>query len=124
MLHRVLYDTNDSVMIMSPNPKVRLKDETEAEHLERFYQRHLIGHPQHSGLSFEDMDTTALPSDRVNRDKWRKRLGGGVMVDHSVVTPAELREVDKIALQAERDKATPNMKVALDLMLKLQENNY
>lgn len=124
MLHRILYNIDDSVMVMSPNPEVRLEDETEAEQLERFYQRHLIGHPQHSGLDYEDMDTIALPPDRTERAKWRKDPAGGVKIDHTVVTPAELREADKAALQAERDKPVPNMKTALDLMLKLQENNY
>ena len=124
MLHRVLYNIDDSVMVMSPNSKVRLKGETEAEQLERFYQRHLIGHPQHSGLSYEDVDTTALPPDRVDRAKWRRNPAGGVKIDLSVVTPAERRQADKTALDVENKKAQPNMKVALDLLLKLQDNNY
>jgi hypothetical protein len=124
MLHRILYNVDDSVMIMSPNPNVRLKGETEIEQLERFYQRHTTTHPQHSGLSHEDMKTTALPSDRVNRAKWRKKLGGGIMIDNTIVTPAELREADKTALDVENKKAQPDMKVALDLLLKLQENKY
>jgi hypothetical protein len=124
MLHRVIYNADDSVMIMSPNPKARLKGESVAEQLERFYQRHLLGHSHHSGLDYEDLDTSELPSDRVNRGKWRKRVDGGIKIDNSIVTPAELRMADKVALQAERDKPAPNMKVALDLLLKLQENNY
>lgn len=124
MLHRVIYNADDSVMIMSPNPEVRLKDETETEQLERFYQRHLLGHSQHSGLDYEDMVTSALPPDRANRAKWRKKIGSGVIVDNSVVTSTELRQADKVALQAERDKPIPNMKIALDLLIKLQDNNY
>jgi len=125
MLHRVIYRADGSVMIMSPNSEVRLKDETESEQLERFYQRHLKGHPHHDGLDYEDMDTSELPSNRADRGKWRKNpTGKGVIIDSSIVTPAELRQADKAALQAEREKPAPNMKVALDLILKLQENNY
>ena len=124
MLHRVIYNADDSVIIMSPNPNTRLKGETEAEQLERFYLRHLESHSDLDGLNYEDMDTSALPSDRTKRDKWRKKPGGGILVDDSVITSNELRTADKVALQAERDKPVPNMKVALDLLLKLQENNY
>lgn len=124
MLHRVLYNTDDSVMIMTLSPKARREGETETEQMERFYQKHLLTHPKCVGLDYEDMDTSALPSDRKDRAKWRRKVGGGFGVDASVVTPAELREVDKIALQAETDKAMPNLKTALELLLKLQENNY
>lgn len=125
MKNRILYNIDGSVMVMTPNPNTRLEKETEAEHLERNYQAYISTHPQYGGLEYEDMDTSKLPSDRANRGKWRKSPAGkGVIIDASVVTSAELRMADKAALQAERDKPAPNMKVALDLLLKLQENNY
>ena len=93
MLHRIIYNADDSVMVMSPNSKARLKGETEAEQIERFYQKHLVTHPQYSGLSHEDLDSSALPSDRANRDKWRRKTGGGVMVDVSVVTSIQVKSI-------------------------------
>lgn len=75
------------------------------------------------GLPYDDVDPDTLP-DRKDREKWRGSKGVGVQIDLSVITPADLRVADKAALEVERGKAVPNMKIALDLLLKLQENKY
>jgi hypothetical protein len=124
MLHRVIYNADDSVMIMSPNLDDKLKDETDTEQLERNYQNYISTHPQYDGLLHDDLDTSALPLDRSNRAKWRKKVGGGVKVDSSIVLPKEARAIDEALLKTEQKKTTPDLKVALGLMIKLQENNY
>ena len=94
----------------------KIKDENEQ------VQEVIAKLPQYANLEYEDINKSDLP--KGNRNKWRKNPAGGIKVDHSVVTPVERRQADKMALNAENKKAQPDMKVALDLLLKLQENNY
>jgi len=109
MLHRAIEMANGSISIVSPNPRKRLKkdetegeypgkrlvDETEAEHLERYYHQMLASTSsvdtdgnkipsRYAGLPYEDINSVDLPQDRSKRNKWRRKQGGGIHVDHSI----------------------------------------
>lgn len=91
-----------------------------AKQVSEWYTK-LLSNPLYEGSSFEDIDSSELPVDRVDRDKWRKKAGGGVFIDKTVVTRTELIQADETALDTELAKPNPNMKKAMLLQRKLDK---
>ena len=77
------------------------------------------------GATYDDIEETDLPVyDSSTRNKWRKKVGGGVKIDNSVVTTVEKRKAIEGELDAELAKPAPNPIVALRLQRKLDKGQY
>ena len=78
--------------------------------------------PMLVGATYKDMDESQLPTyDTVTRNKWKPKAGGGVEIDHSVVTRPEKRQILEDTLDAELDKPSPDIKKAMKLQRKLDK---
>lgn len=122
---RIIYRA-DGITTLEPALKARLPEETEDEHLERYYQEVIVKIPALAGLDFEDVEHTDLPTEadgvtKKHRYKWRGTLATGVKIDTSIVTPAEKRKIDEDALDVELVKAEPDAIAVIKLQRKLQK---
>ena len=84
-------------------------------------------HPLFKNCTWGDIDEADLPvRDSATRDKWRRKPGpfGGVFIDDTVIPSQEARAIDLAKLKTEKTKPVPDLKTLIDLVAKLQENNY
>ncbi len=119
---RVIYKPDDTVSVIHCVPAAKREDETQGEFLERVYLSSVQG-TELEGLPYDDLDPTILP-DRTDRDKWRKNQGGGVRVDHTVVTGTEMRRAVEDRLDAELAKSAPDTVLVLKLQRKLEKSLF
>lgn len=81
--------------------------------------------PKLVGATYEDIEESDLPIyDSNTRNKWRKKIGGGVHIDHSVVTRVEKKQIVEDNLDNELAKPNPDMKKAMLLQRKLDKGAY
>jgi len=79
---RVWTNPDGSVAVFYPNEKLRLSGESDADFVIR--RAAIDGPKQGRGATpFIDLDPATLPTDRVNRHKWRVQ-GKNVVVDNTV----------------------------------------
>ncbi len=121
---RVWYRTDGKISISYPD----LRPEKKPEHLtiNEWINKQLdnvpIKAPQFAGLDFEDVDSSKLPQDRKDRDRWRGTKATGIKIDTTVV----LRKDIEKQLDAELTKPNPNPNpiTALKLQRKLDKREY
>ena len=94
-MRRIVYREDGGVSVITPAPKSKREDETEAEWLKRVF-----GKATPEGSEYEDIDTKTNPlPDRRFRNAWKKGLKNAVEVSLSKAKDQVLSEV-----RAERDK--------------------
>jgi hypothetical protein len=91
MKARILHNIDGTVSVIHPAPKSRREDETEVQWLDRVFAKMT---PE--GVTFEDIDSSALPADRDFRNAWVK---GETGID---IHTDKAREITKERLRAER----------------------
>lgn len=123
-LVRVVYRADDTVAVIHPAIKSRRPGESDAALLIRVGQKAMDADPLLIGRPFEDVNKSTLPPDRTLREKWRKKQGGGVEIDHSFITKAEKRKAVEDDLDAELDKASPDPVKVLKFQRKLDKEDY
>lgn len=80
---RVIENVDGTLSIIHPAPKSKF---TEQECLDR-------STPQ--GATYEDIDSSELPSSKDKRYAWRKKQSGGVKVDNAIKDPQETKKNTK-----------------------------
>ncbi len=88
---RIVYKPDGTVSVIHPVPKSRRPEETEADWLERVFAKTMQGSPL-NGLPFDDVDDTALPVNRDDRDAWEGTQGQGITINQ---VKADQIKVDK-----------------------------
>ena len=104
---------------------MKLVSETDTEFFDRMEQLSSQVRPILVGATYEDINESALPKyDSATRNKWRKKAGGGVKIDNTVITKAEKIKKIEDNLDAELAKANPDAIKALKLQRKLDKREY
>jgi hypothetical protein len=75
---------------------------------------------KYSGMEYEDMDTSQLPQNRADRDRWRGTKVTGIKIDPSVVLRKDLLK----QMDDELAKANPNTVAVLRLQRKLDKREH
>lgn len=65
---RIIINPDNSITIIHPAPKSKREDETEAQWLDRVFNKAMQG--ELKGLPFKDVDVALLPNDRTERNRW------------------------------------------------------
>lgn len=87
---RVFKDTDGSIRINYPNPKLKLTNETDAEFVDRMGKEAVKKDPSLAGLVFIDVDVETIPADRSKRYAWRiDGIAKKVKVDLSIPKPIQ-----------------------------------
>ncbi|HDY67877.1 hypothetical protein LCGC14_2861220 [marine sediment metagenome] len=120
---RVFYRTDGGITVRRMNKSAKLPTETDTEYFDRtmpIETRSIL-----VGATYEDINESALPVyASATRNKWRKKAGGGVKIDNSVVTTIEKRKKVEDDLDAELAKPAPNAIAAMRLQRKLDKREY
>jgi len=75
-MRRIIYREDGGVSIITPAPKSKREDETEAEWLKRVFDK---ATPE--GMEYEDVSKDKIPQDREFRDAWTGNKGKGILID-------------------------------------------
>ena len=75
-MRRIIYREDGGVSVITPAPKSRRKDETEAEWLKRVFDK---ATPE--GVEYEDVSKDKIQQDRAFRDAWIGKKGKGISID-------------------------------------------
>jgi len=75
-MRRIIYREDGGVSIITPAPKSRRDNETEAEWLKRVFDK---ATPE--GVEYEDVGKDKIPKDREFRDVWTGKKGRGISID-------------------------------------------
>ena len=75
-MRRIIYREDGGVSVITPAPKSRRKDETEAEWLKRVFDK---ATPE--GVEYEDVGKDKIPQDREFREAWIGNKGKGISID-------------------------------------------
>ena len=75
-MRRIIYREDGGVSIITPAPKSRRDNETEAEWLKRVFDK---ATPE--GAEYEDVDKDKIPQDRELRNAWTGKKGKGISID-------------------------------------------
>ncbi len=86
-MRRIFKRKDGGVSVIIPAPKSRRKDETEAQWLERVFDKSTP-----DGVEYEDVSASEIPSDRTFRNAWVKN-SSGIEVD---MPKARAIHMDKI----------------------------
>jgi len=97
---RVTYRPDDGVSVTTFIASACLENESESQCIDRLYGKIL----ELKGMPYEDMDSSKLPQDEANRDKWRGEKGKGIWVDNSLITKTEKLAEFQAKLDAELAK--------------------
>jgi hypothetical protein len=125
---RVIYKPDNSVAIFVPAWEAKRKLETPMEYLERSFAKALSGVDRNGlpnplkGLPYEDIDRKDMP--KTDRDKWRRKAGGGVEIDLSVMTQQEKKQSLFDQIDLELEKETPDPIKILKLRTKIQKKQF
>lgn len=100
---RVWYRLDGGVSVSHPDlrPEKKPKDLTLEQWIDFQLDQVAIKAPQFVGLDYQDMDTSELPQDRTDRDRWRGNKQTGIKIDNSVVLRKDLDKQidDELAMQ-------------------------
>ena len=94
---RVWYHPDGKISVSYPDLRPEKKPEglTMDEWIDRQLNLVPVKAPQFAGLDFEDMDSSQLPQDRADRDRWRGSKVQGIKISPSVVLRKDLlKQVD------------------------------
>ena len=75
-MRRIIYREDGGVSVITPAPKSRRKDETEAEWLKRVFDK---ATPE--GAEYEDVGKDKIPKSREFRGAWTGKKGKGISID-------------------------------------------
>ncbi|MBA7648202.1 hypothetical protein ES703_55985 [subsurface metagenome] len=90
---RVIYKPDKTVAVIHPAPKSKRKDETEEEWLERVFTKAMQG--ELKDLSYDDIDSSELPSSREDRNAWEGEKGKGISIN--IIKAEQIRKEKKKA---------------------------
>ncbi len=85
---RVVSRTDGSVAVIYPALKSRRPKETESQWLDRVFTRSMSQIP--GVVSYRDMDSSELPTDRTHRNAWEKGDDGEIKVNQG-----KAKDIDK-----------------------------
>ncbi len=133
-LARVFYRTDGGITVRRVNKKLKAKliaeklmqGITDTEFFD-VCQNQLSTEvrPRLVGATYDDIEEADLPAyDSSTRPKWKKKLGGGVEIDNTIITDAEKRVAIEKQLDDELAKQNPNPIEALKLQRKLDKREY
>ena len=94
---RIWYHPTGKVSVSYPDLRPEKKPEglTLDEWIDRQLNLIPIKAPQFAQLDFEDTDTSQLPQDRADRDRWRGTKATGIKIDTTVVLRKDLvKQID------------------------------
>ncbi len=126
---RIFYRVDGGITVKRANSRRLLPEETYTEFFDREEQKRqdagIPTRPILIGATYEDIDESGLPVyDTITRNKWRKKLTGGVEIDHSIVTRPEKRKILEADLDIELDKPNSDIRKAMKLQRKLDKKEY
>ena len=75
-MRRIIYREDGGVSVITPAPKSKRDNETEAEWLKRVFDK---ATPE--GAEFEDVEDSKIPQDREFRGAWTGKKGKGISID-------------------------------------------
>jgi hypothetical protein len=122
MLCRVIYKPDETIAVIHPAPKARLKDESDQDFLNRIALKTVKG-TELENCPYDDIEKATLP-DRRYRDKWRGSKVTGIKIDHSIVTEAEKRQTIEDDIDNELAKSNPDLAKVMKLQRKLDKKDY
>lgn len=103
MKARILYRADGGISVIHPAPKSRRKDESEAEWLERVFDK-----ATPDGCDHDDVDESEIPANRKYRNAWTGSKGKGISIDASKKAVIDARPVytegQQVAISAEMRK--------------------
>ncbi len=111
---RIWYHPTGKVSVSYPDLRPEKKPEglTLDEWIDRQLNLIPVKAPQFAGLDFEDMDSSQLPQDRADRDRWRGSKVQGIKISPSVVLRKDLLK------QVDDELAKPNPDVVKVLRIR------
>jgi len=121
-LCRVWFMTDRKIQVSYPDARIKFKPphltliEWANEQFDELPKRA----PQFQGLDYTDMDTSELPQNKADRDRWRGDKGTGIKIDKNVVLRQDLWS----ALDKELGKPEPDTINVLRIQRKLNKQEH
>ncbi len=119
---RVWYHPDQKISVSYPDLRPEKKPEglTADEWIDRQLNLVPIKAPQFAELDFEDIDSSTLPQDRKDRDRWRGNKTTGIKIDNTVVLRKDLLK----QLDGELAKSSPNVVKTMRLQRKIDNKEH
>jgi hypothetical protein len=80
-MRRIVYRADGTVAVITPAPKSKRVDETEAQWLKRVFNKAMAVQDDLYGQPYDDVDESEIPNDRKHRDAWTGSEGNGISID-------------------------------------------
>ncbi len=132
-LVRVFYRTDGGITVRRVNKGMKKKliaekimqSNTDTEFFDICKQLNPKVRPILQGATYEDIEESDLPVyDSATRSKWRKKPGGGVFIDATVITTVEKIQKIEDDIDVELAKPNPDVIAAMRLQRKLDKREY